>query len=383
VGARLSATAPPAARASLSCGARVTTRVSYARRMPRTSGPKEPLAPLDRVVKERLSLTWNAAREAIRTGKVFVGEPGAPVTDPRSHVRLSEKIELVASAPRPHVAHRAELERSAIVHVDNAVVVVNKPAGVTTVPFGDESPEQARHTLDALVREILARRFPGGRGRSPLGVVQRLDKVTSGLLAFRPHALGEEAPHAAAPPAHDRTAATSRSPTATCAHATYRTHIVSDRGDGLRGSADPPRTPGEEELAITHVERIEAPARRDAHLVPPRDGPHPPDPHPPRGGGPPARRRARLHSGLRWSEARRAQDHAPCSGAHLRAPRLGGGAELRRRAAGGLSAGDAAARLSPGRVSHAPTRASASRLRASWQLPRNFTYSERWTRSTR
>ncbi|MBK8940499.1 MAG: RluA family pseudouridine synthase [Polyangiaceae bacterium] len=222
--------------------------------MPRTSGPKEPLAPLDRVVKERLSLTWNAAREAIRTGKVFVGEPGAPVTDPRSHVRLSEKIELVASAPRPHVAHRAELERSAIVHVDNAVVVVNKPAGVTTVPFGDESPEQARHTLDALVREILARRFPGGRGRSPLGVVHRLDKDTSGVMLFartleakkhlaqqfRVHSIGRRY--------------------VALVHGTFvgkrtlRSHLVEDRGDGLRGSARPGRREGQ--LAVTHVRAV-------------------------------------------------------------------------------------------------------------------------------
>lgn len=222
--------------------------------MNRRPAPREPLAPLDRVLKQRLGLTWNAARDAIRTGKVFVGDPGAVVTDPRSHVRESEKIELIATAPRPHVAHRLELERSAIVHVDNSVVVVNKPAGISSVPFGDESEEQARHTLDALVREILARRFPGGRGRAPLGVVHRLDKDTSGVMVFartldakkhlaqqfRVHSIGR------------RYVALVHG--SFVGKRTIRSYLVEDRGDGLRGSARPGRREGQ--LAITHVSAL-------------------------------------------------------------------------------------------------------------------------------
>ena len=65
-----------------------------------TAGKKGQAIPLDRALKERLSLSWNAARDAIRTGKVFVGDPGVVVTDPRAVVRTTEKIELVASALR-------------------------------------------------------------------------------------------------------------------------------------------------------------------------------------------------------------------------------------------------------------------------------------------
>ncbi|NUP12596.1 MAG: RluA family pseudouridine synthase [Polyangiaceae bacterium] len=222
---------------------------------PRSSRAGQDAVPLDRAVKEKLSLSWNAARDAIRTGKVFVGNPGVVVTDPTAMVRSTEKIELVANAPRPHIAHRSALERGAILHLDPAVVVVNKPAGISTVPFGDETPEEAKKTLDSLVREILSKRVPGGRGRAPLGVVHRLDKETSGVMLFtrtleakkhlaqqfREHSIGRR-----------YTAIVHGS---FIGKRTIRSFLVEDRGDGLRGSARPGRREGQ--LAITHVKALQ------------------------------------------------------------------------------------------------------------------------------
>lgn len=216
---------------------------------------KSPAVALDRAVKERLSLSWNAAREAIRTGKIFVGDPPAVVTNPLAPVRESEKIELVANAPRPHVAHRAALEKNAIIHLDNAVVVVNKPSGTITVPFGDETPEEAKKTFDSLVREILSRKVPGGRGRAPLGVVHRLDKETSGVMLFtrtleakkhlaqqfREHSIGR------------RYMAIVHG--IMTGKRTIKTYLVENRGDGLRGTARPGRKEGQ--VAITHVQALQ------------------------------------------------------------------------------------------------------------------------------
>src|SRR6185369_11727806 len=90
-------------------------------------------------------------------------------------------VELHVRAPRPRIAAVRQIEDDLIVFADASVVVVRKPAGISTVPFGDE--EQGTLTLDALVRDVLAKR-DRIRGRAPLGVVQRLDKATSGVLVF-------------------------------------------------------------------------------------------------------------------------------------------------------------------------------------------------------
>jgi 23S rRNA pseudouridine1911/1915/1917 synthase len=140
-----------------------------------------------------------------------------------------------------------------IVYADPSLVVVRKPAGVSTVPYGDESPDDQALTLDALLREVLARR-DRIRGRAPLGVVHRLDKATSGLLVFarsfaaKKH-LGQQL-----------RAHTMRRRYLAIAHGdvragTRRSYLVPDRGDGLRGSAVERRREGQ--LAVTHIDLIE------------------------------------------------------------------------------------------------------------------------------
>jgi len=216
-------------------------------------------SPLDRLVRDRLGLSWNAARAAIRSGKIFVGDPPTRLLDPTIVVRATEPIAMEQNAPRPHVAERATIERAAILHFDTAVVVVDKPAGISTVPFGDESPEAARVTLDALVREILAKKAQGrgeSRGRAPLGVVHRLDKDTSGVMVFT--RTREAKRHLAT---QFREHSVERRYTAivhgTLASArTFRSYLVENRGDGLRGSAKPGHREGQ--LAITHVKPLRA-----------------------------------------------------------------------------------------------------------------------------
>ncbi len=211
--------------------------------------------PLDGVLRELAQISWPAARKAITSGKVLVD--GEVALDPLRRTFVGDVIALEPARPRPHVARLGDLERN-LVYLDASVVVVRKPAGVSTVPFGDESPDEARQTLDALVREILAKkseRRGGDRGRAPLGVVHRLDKETSGLLVFsrtleaKKHLSNQFRHHSTkrryVAIVHGRLAA----------KATYRSTLVEDRGDGLRGSTQSGRIGGQ--LAITHVEPIE------------------------------------------------------------------------------------------------------------------------------
>jgi 23S rRNA pseudouridine1911/1915/1917 synthase len=200
--------------------------------------------PLDRVLRALLQESWGRVRGLIQGGKVRVD--GEIVVEPTLRVRAGARIELARAAPAPA---RESLARGALVYVDTHVVVVEKPAGVSSVPYSDE-----RGTLDELVRTALKRGGRTARSDTPLGVVHRLDKETSGLIVycrtlaakrhlamqFRRHSVQRRylaLTHGAVRPA------------------TIRTRLVSDRGDGLRGSTSNPKLG---RPAVTHVAVVES-----------------------------------------------------------------------------------------------------------------------------
>jgi len=203
---------------------------------------------LDAIVRAFLEVSWAKAKRLITTGKVRVA--GETVTDGRRRIRSGTPVEIVPAAPGPRAKVRSRIERDLIVHVDPHVVVVNKPPHISTVPFGDDDDEV---TLDQVVREILAKRSQF-RGRAPLGVVHRIDKLTSGLLVFartvaakkqlsqqlRDHSMHREYLALVYGVMRKRT---------------FRTYLVKDRGDRLRGSARNAKQGGQ--LAVTHVAPIE------------------------------------------------------------------------------------------------------------------------------
>ncbi|MBI4952612.1 MAG: RluA family pseudouridine synthase [Myxococcales bacterium] len=219
-------------------------------------------AALDRAVRQLVGGSWASARRLVTSGKVRLD--GRVVTEGTQPVAAGARIGLDMAAPSPRVRELRELDAELFVHVDAAVAVVRKPAGISTVPY----PATARPgvdagsaatvvvlrsdevTLDDLVRRALERRDRLGK-RAPLGVVQRLDKETSGLIVFARTLAAKRAleqqlrDHSM----HRRYLAIAHG---TVARATYRTSIASNRGDGLRGSV---RVGGQE--AVTHVEPLE------------------------------------------------------------------------------------------------------------------------------
>jgi 23S rRNA pseudouridine1911/1915/1917 synthase len=208
--------------------------------------PGEP-APLDRVVRELFELSWGQARGVIETGKVTVDGETCLVSERK--IRPGSAILVNPNAPRPN---RRTLEPDLIAYVDSQLVVVRKPAGISTVPFEGEEGT----TLDELVRRWLSKkdRRPG---RAPLGVVHRIDKETSGLLVFTrtwdaKQSLSNQF----------RRHTTQRAYLA-IAHGqmkkrTIATELVDNRGDGLRGSAKPGSNRRQHgKKAVTHVEPIE------------------------------------------------------------------------------------------------------------------------------
>jgi 23S rRNA pseudouridine1911/1915/1917 synthase len=196
---------------------------------------------IDGFLRGALDLSWGKARALVETGKVFVD--GARILDSSAALREGQSVEVKESAPRPS----AEVPDDLIVYVDAHVVVVRKPAGISTVPF----EENEKGTLDEIVRRAIEKKFPTKGSRPNLGVVHRLDKETSGLMVFTRTWLAKKGLSA-----QFRAHTTERRYLA-IAHGvvpkrTITSNIVPNRGDGLRGSGH-----GEGQHAVTHVEPIE------------------------------------------------------------------------------------------------------------------------------
>lgn len=200
---------------------------------------------LDRLLKQAHDgASWNTVRRWVTSGKVWV--EGERVADPSSTVSRGSRVELRPNAPRPDKARATD---GLIVHLDRHVVVVNKPAGISTVPYDERETD----TLDRRVRDALAARRAAPTARSP-GVVQRLDKETSGVLVFARTAAAKQhlQRQLRARSVHRRYLAIAHG---AVDDATFCSRLVQNRGDGLRGSTDNPRLGRE---SITHVRAREA-----------------------------------------------------------------------------------------------------------------------------
>jgi 23S rRNA pseudouridine1911/1915/1917 synthase len=205
--------------------------------------------PLDAVVRALFQVSWNEARERIRSGKIAVN--GAVRTEPLFRVLAGAEIVLSMHAPK----RRADvLSSDAVVFVDAHVIVVDKPAGVSTVPF----EEGEKGTLDERVRHWLSRNEPREeRGARPsLGVVHRLDKETSGLIVFARSWLAKKS-LASQFRAHTTERRYVAIANGTVASRTFRSRLMANRGDGLRGSHKGRSREDQGQLAVTHVEALE------------------------------------------------------------------------------------------------------------------------------
>jgi 23S rRNA pseudouridine1911/1915/1917 synthase len=194
--------------------------------------------------------SWSRAKELVQSGRVRVD--GSMVPDPATRVAAGSRIELRPDGPS---LPRGPLAPDALVHFDADLVVVDKPAGLLTVPFAGE-----RDTLITLTRTLLARREGEGRGPT-LRAVQRLDKETSGLVVFARSVPAERLlqeqfkEHSVLRRYLGLVHGAAES-------GSHETLLLADRGDGLRGSwgvfrrakGEPPPTA---RRAVTHVQVVE------------------------------------------------------------------------------------------------------------------------------
>jgi 23S rRNA pseudouridine1911/1915/1917 synthase len=181
-----------------------------------------------------------------------VSVDGERCLDPAARIAPGAVVTIAEHAPR---IEKGPLPRSALVHFDRDLVVVDKPAGMLSV--ADEPGN--KDTLAEHVRVLLRR----AEGRdSALAVVHRLDRDTSGVMVFARTAQAHRN-LAAAFRAHDIERAYHAIAHGTVEAQRIETHLVPDRGDGLRGSHGKFRRahgepPPEARLAITHVRPLAA-----------------------------------------------------------------------------------------------------------------------------
>ncbi|MFN2634072.1 MAG: RluA family pseudouridine synthase [Thermoanaerobaculia bacterium] len=135
---------------------------------------------LDLAVARAFHLSRRAARDAVRAGRV--DRDGVTVDEPGLDVAAGARLAWDPNRPARHNVRT----RLAVLHDDEEVLIVDKPAGLLTVP----TAERESDTLHARALDYLQHRY---HRRPYAGIVHRLDKDTSGALVF---ARNREALHA-------------------------------------------------------------------------------------------------------------------------------------------------------------------------------------------
>jgi 23S rRNA pseudouridine1911/1915/1917 synthase len=222
------------------------------------------------VVKARFGLSWARAKRLVENGHVKVS--GQVERDGTRRLKLGKRVEVATGtielppgekgaaggrtpprAPAPRGPAKAParsgsrgpapprrpapaLHPSVIVYVDDAVAVVNKPAGLTTVRHADEAAEFGARAGKFLPK-TLADLLPAALGAPdrPVTAVHRLDRDTSGLVVFaRTRAAADDLLKQFRKHTTERLylALTRGVPPA----ARLESVLVRDRGDGRRGS---------------------------------------------------------------------------------------------------------------------------------------------------
>jgi 23S rRNA pseudouridine1911/1915/1917 synthase len=130
---------------------------------------------LDRALNELFpSESRNALAKLITAGRVTVN--GTPAAKPSQRVEAGMEIEIDVPPPAPSSVESQEIP-IAILHEDEDVVVIDKPAGLVVHPA-------AGHPDQTLVNALLfhVKDLSGVGGEIRPGIVHRLDKDTSGVL---------------------------------------------------------------------------------------------------------------------------------------------------------------------------------------------------------
>lgn len=228
------------------------------------------------VLRKRMAgLPWSQVQQLIRSRHIMVD--GNLCRDEARRLKGGEVVKVVEhSLPPPPREEDVKIR-----YLDQHVVVVEKPAGLTSVRHHEERQwkeerKNAQPTLEDLLPRIIAklersaRQDKGSRGKKPVKgaeredvrkpgrtppvrAVHRLDRETSGLMIFARTVPAER--HLGI---QFRQHTTSRRYIAVAegkvTEQTIKSRLVRDRGDGRRGSTEEEE---EGKESVTHVKPLE------------------------------------------------------------------------------------------------------------------------------
>jgi 23S rRNA pseudouridine1911/1915/1917 synthase len=185
--------------------------------------------------------SWSDVRALCTTGKVCLD--GELAADPAVRVRAGQSVDVRPNARRPTVTPAG----FKLVFDDAHLVVIEKPSGISSVPYERKETGTAMDLIRSAWRQA------GKRATAtPLYIVHRIDKDTSGLLCFAKTRLAERALHTTFQ-RHEADRAYLAVAEGDVAPQRIESRLVGDRGDGIRGSTNH-RDQGQ--LAITFVEPL-------------------------------------------------------------------------------------------------------------------------------
>jgi 23S rRNA pseudouridine1911/1915/1917 synthase len=141
--------------------------------------PTQPSPTLALTVQARLRALFPTAKnwtlkQMIQHGRISVN--GVRATKVSQPVAPSDDVQVDQRPSRPRRAPQASLAPLKLVHEDDDVLVIDKPAGLLT----STGPRERRPTALAIVRRYVEATAPKAR----VGLIHRLDRDASGLLVF-------------------------------------------------------------------------------------------------------------------------------------------------------------------------------------------------------
>jgi 23S rRNA pseudouridine1911/1915/1917 synthase len=216
---------------------------------------------------------WSEVQKLLRSRRVMVS--GNLCLDEGRRLKADEVVKLLehSAAPPP------QEEDVRIRYLDAHLVIVEKPAGMTTLRHPEERAwpkrrKQLQPPLDELLPRIIAKREKSsgarrgkpkpnrpraGRSEKPSGPlprlrpVHRIDRETSGLMVFA-RTVDAERKLGLLFRAHDIHRVYLALALGNVRRQTFESNLVPDRGDGRRGSTKNPKLG---KRAVTHVTPLE------------------------------------------------------------------------------------------------------------------------------
>lgn len=125
------------------------------------------------------------AADALARGRVFVDDVEMAADDGASPVVAGAAVRLWIDRPGSAARGSAPRARHGLetLFEDDTLIVVNKPAGMLTIPLDDAGPGPVAAQDGASVLDLLRQRYRSHGGREPF-VVHRIDRDTSGAVLF-------------------------------------------------------------------------------------------------------------------------------------------------------------------------------------------------------